>query len=157
MARIDIDDTDVEELRAYFVAVSEGITMSRAIARAGRAVAEKTMAMAKELTPVDTGALRSTGRVENEVIDRDGWNVDLTFGGPSAVQTNRGKFFVDYETYVHEKLIPHAVGEAKFLEKAMLAHDRELKERVANAIMEHIVKTDARNLRRRRSRRSSGK
>jgi len=52
--------------------------------------------------PVDTGALRSTGRVEGP----KGNEVELSFGGAAA----------DYALKVHEEVeIPHRVGEARYL------------------------------------------
>lgn len=61
-------------------------------------------------TPVDTGALRASHRVERPVVRDGGVEVEIVVGGPAA----------DYAVYVHEDLDAfHRVGEAKFLEKAV--------------------------------------
>lgn len=82
----------------------------RAVERALEREAEAIMTEAKLLCPVDTGALRGTGRVEptawfgNTAVSR------LTFGDPM-----KG---VDYTEPVHERLdVRHASPtQAKFLE-----------------------------------------
>lgn len=54
---------------------------------------EEIMTVSKEVyCPVDTGTLRSTGRVELPVISGNKVEVVMGYGGPSA----------DYAVYVHE-------------------------------------------------------
>src|SRR3990167_2541856 len=68
--------------------------------------AEAVMTKAKLLTPVDTGALRSSGHVQDQ-SSASVVRIVLGFGGPSA----------GYAVYVHENLhAHHPVGQAKFLE-----------------------------------------
>lgn len=87
--------------------------------------AERIIMDAKRRTPVDTGALKSTGRVE-----RDGATVTMRFGG----RATNGKI-VRYAVYVHEVTwYKHKVGEAKFLENAINAARRGLDARVAESI-----------------------
>jgi len=86
----------------------------RAPAQAGRLLvrqAEGIMGTAKALCPVDTGALRASGHVQAPVVDGSRISVTLGFGGPAA----------PYAVYVHENLTAHhPVGQAKFLERAVL-------------------------------------
>lgn len=109
-------------------------------AKAGRHVAaslyyeaELMMTEAKRLTPVDTGALRASGIVEQPVIGLGGFGSDVSvrlgFGGPAA----------PYAVYVHENLDPnvqHKVGQAKFLETAVLNGVVGLAERIADSMRE---------------------
>lgn len=103
--------------------VIEGIAdMNRRILNILRATAEETeqaavrvaekkiLAPAIEYCPIDTGALRESGKVGQP--ERVGYevHVPVTFGGDS----------VDYAAVVHEDLeVHHPVGQAKFLERAM--------------------------------------
>jgi hypothetical protein len=70
--------------------------------------AERLMTMAKMITPVDTGALRSSGRVEGPInVTSHGATFVLAYGGVA----------LDYALRVHEDLgMHHDVGQAKFLE-----------------------------------------
>jgi hypothetical protein len=83
----------------------------RSAAAAGLYVyAEKVMTEAKERCPVDTGRLRATGHVQPPEIGASEISVTLAFG-------------TDYAIYVHENLAArHPVGEAKFLERAVMAN-----------------------------------
>lgn len=74
-------------------------------------MAEKTMTKAKELTPVDTGALRASGHVQRPEEVGYEIRVRLGFGGAAA----------PYAIIVHERTdVHHPVGQAKFLESALL-------------------------------------
>ncbi len=67
--------------------------------------AEKIMTVAKQRTPVDTGALRSSG-----MVTAKGNGAELSFGGAAS----------SYAIFVHEILTSaHPVGQAKFLESAL--------------------------------------
>ena len=74
---------------------------------------EIEMAEAKRRTPVDTGALRSSGRARPPERTRFGGQTveqRLTFGGPA----------VGYALAVHENLGAfHRVGQAKYLESVV--------------------------------------
>jgi hypothetical protein len=71
------------------------------------ATANNIITDAKQLTPVDTGALRSSGHVQLPTVVDGHVEVKMGFGGPA----------VSYATYVHEDLqAHHPVGQAKFLE-----------------------------------------
>lgn len=86
------------------------------LARGLREKGETTMTRAKELTPVDLGALRSTGHVEGPTRTGDQLRILLSFGGPAGAEF--GGKFVGYAIYVHEDLTKrHTVGQAKFLEQ----------------------------------------
>lgn len=69
-------------------------------------LAEAIAERARELVPVDTGALRNSIRVE----ERDN-GYAVVAGGPEA----------PYAIYVHERLdLHHEVGQAKFIEVAAM-------------------------------------
>ena len=83
---------------------------------------ERVMAIAKRLTPVDTGALRASGHVQSPVVTKDQIEVTLGFGGPSA----------SYAVYVHERTeLRHIAGQAKFLEQPVNEAARGLADRLA--------------------------
>lgn len=93
--------------------------------------AEEVMAKAKELTPVDTGALRASGHVQPPVEDARGVSVELGFGGPAA----------PYAVYVHENLdARHTVGQAKFLEEPLMQDVGEIQLELNQAVREAFVK-----------------
>ncbi|MEU1883429.1 HK97 gp10 family phage protein [Streptosporangium sp. NPDC020072] len=98
VARVDLDiKVNPAELNAR----------QRAAVLAGlRHAAEEIRTYAQQLTPKDKGVLRASAEV---VIDRD--------EAVAAISYN-----TEYAVYQHERLdLHHPVGEAKFLEKAMLA------------------------------------
>lgn len=82
-------------------------------------------------TPVDTGALRQSHRVE---VKDDGDDIvgTITVGGPAA----------PYAVDVHERLdVFHPVGQAKFLESTLAESKAHLANRVAKRIgVERLVK-----------------
>jgi len=68
--------------------------------------AEGIMSQSKELVPVDTGTLRSSGHVKDAVIKGRKVQVQLGYGGAGA----------EYAKIVHEDLNAfHTVGMAKYL------------------------------------------
>lgn len=84
-------------------------TMPEAAARGIYAAGEVILADATERTPVDTGRLRSSGYCAPPRGTAGDYVVEVGFG-------------TDYAPAVHEKTeVHHAVGEAKFLEKAIQA------------------------------------
>jgi hypothetical protein len=107
---------------------------------------EVTAELARQKCPVDTGALRSTIRQVPVKLIRNKVATGVEAGGPSGIggairpgkSPKTGKMapdFVDYERYVHEDLTAHHdVGEAKFMEKAMLIMRPHIKDLVLNAI-----------------------
>lgn len=83
--------------------------------------AERIMGVAKARTPVDTGALRGSGHVQAPVVALGRVGVTLAFGGAAA----------PYAVIVHEDLTArHVVGQAKFLESAMLDAQRGMVDRL---------------------------
>lgn len=77
-----------------------------AVAQSLNEVAEVTLTDAKERTPVDTGTLKSSGKVSEHATLRK-HQAKLTYG-------------TEYAVWVHEQTnLKHRVGEAKFLEKAL--------------------------------------
>lgn len=89
-------------------------------------VAESIIGDAKEITPVDTGALRASGHVRKPTRDVRGMKVELGFGGPA----------VDYAIPVHERTdVRHKPpGQAKFLEKAVRKHSPTMADRLRRGL-----------------------
>lgn len=80
--------------------------------------AEELLAATRPRVPVDTGALRDSGRAE------DGW---IIFDAPHAA-------------IVHERLdLKHDAGEAKFLENAANANRHEIAETLARDIRRAVT------------------
>jgi len=72
--------------------------------------------LSMQLTPVLTGALRASHETKRPRTDGGSLVVDIVVGGPAA----------PYALYVHENLdAHHKVGQAKFLESAVLAYQPE--------------------------------
>jgi hypothetical protein len=95
-----------------------GVTIEKIVQGAEAAsyqAGERIMTIVKrDHVPVDTGALRSTGRVSFPKRDIDRVTVEMGFGGP-AKAGEHGE--VGYAVVVHEDLTAtHTVGEAKYLE-----------------------------------------
>lgn len=111
-----------------------------------RAEAENIMTESKRQVPVDTGALRSTGHVEQPTRGGSRLSVILAYGGPAGAggavtpgyskKTKRvAEDPVGYAVYVHEDLeAHHTVGKAKYLEDPVKAAIPGMTERLA-AIM----------------------
>lgn len=97
----------------------------RAMGAALRAEAERIMAASKRLVPVDTGALRASGRVEGPVWGGETVSVGLLYGGPAA----------PYAVYVHENLAArHPTGQAKYLEQPVNEATAGLGDRLAERL-----------------------
>lgn len=91
----------------------------RTAQRALRVEAEVEMGEAKKRTPVRTGALRASGRVEDLPGEL---GVRWAYGGPA----------IPYAIKVHEDLEAfHRVGQAKFLESVLVEATPYLVPRVA--------------------------
>lgn len=112
-----------ERVRAALAAL--GRKAAPAAARALRMEHEEIMTKAKARTPVETGALRGSGRVEpseiqgSQIVSRGG------FGGAAA----------PYAVYVHENLAAHhPVGQAKFYESALTEAERGMADRFAKEL-----------------------
>lgn len=95
--------------------------------RVGRALyreANTEMTEAKRRTPVDTGALRASGKVENPEYGET-ISVRLSFGGVSS----------QYAIFVHENLEAlHKIGQAKFLESTLLESSPYMANRLAKRL-----------------------
>lgn len=85
--------------------------------------AEIVTGNAKEIVPVDTGALKGSGHVKKPTIEGSVVSVEMGFGGPASA----------YALRVHEDLsMRHAPGkQAKYLEEPALAREKELEPNIA--------------------------
>lgn len=116
----ELSSKDLERLKATIhkrMAALVGDPVGRAL----RSEAEIEMTEAKRRTPVDTGALRSTGHVIGPERVGGSWQVRLVFGGPA----------VSYAAAVHENLEAfHKVGQAKYLESVIVESKPHIVSRV---------------------------
>lgn len=121
--------TGVERVRAALRRMSRAggdEALGRALYREGEAI----MAKSKEIVPVDTGVLRSTGRVIPPVQRGGETVVALGFGGPSA----------PYAARQHEDLsLRHKPGQqAKYLEQPAVEAVPGMADRIADEIEQSI-------------------
>ncbi len=90
---------------------------------------EGIMAQAKELVPVDTGALRASGHVVGPIRRGVQITFELVFGGPA----------VKYAVKVHEDLAAfHKTGIAKYLEVPFNAAKHGMMERIARGMKKDL-------------------
>lgn len=95
------------------------------VARALYAEAQEIRTVSMRRTPVDTGTLRASHMVSEPTIQGNTIEVRIGVGGPAA----------PYALYVHENLSArHGVGQAKFLESAVLEAMPTLARRIAARI-----------------------
>jgi hypothetical protein len=88
--------------------------------------ADAVMADSKEnYVPIDTGALRDSGRVEGPEISGSEVSVEMLYGDAT----------VDYAWTVHEDMsTPHKHGGAKFLETPFLMREQGLESRLVGLV-----------------------
>jgi len=116
--------------------------IQKAVAAALYQEAQLVKTKAQDLTPVDTGALRSSAFVDEPKSDSAGVYVELGFGG-TATKTNpkTGVLTSSYAIAVHENLHSHhPVGQAKFLEQAAIDSAKGMGSRVAARIEKELKK-----------------
>jgi hypothetical protein len=120
---LDFNIGGLADLQRRMEGLARGI--NGAAGQALREEAEIEMTEAKMRTPVDTGALRASGRVEGPRVSSDEVAVSLQFGDAAAT----------YALYVHENLeAHHPVGEAKFLEKTLIESQPHMADRIARRL-----------------------
>ena len=111
--------------RALIQAGPEGVKVA---ARALRNEAQEAFAVSQDEVPVDTGALKASGRVRPEtgVFERGNEvSVELTYGGTAT----------EYSIYVHENLESyHPHGKAKYLEDPMTRQINGISGRIADKV-----------------------
>ena len=101
---------------------------AKVAARALRNEAQEAFAVSQDEVPVDTGALKASGRVrpESGVYNRGNEvYVELTYGGTAT----------EYSIYVHENLeANHPHGKAKYLEDPMTRQVNGISGRIADKV-----------------------
>ncbi len=104
----------------------------QAAIEAQRDEAEAVMERSKaEFVPIDSGALRDTGRVEEVEGTADGFWVSMAYGSEE----------VDYALPVHERLdVHHPHGQAKYLEVPALEAAAGMPERLAARVRAAIAR-----------------
>jgi hypothetical protein len=123
---IGVKFTGVGKVAANLTALTAKVPL--VVQAALREEAEIEMTEAKKRTPVDLGALRSSGTV---TTSRSGTSVraELGFGGAAA----------PYAIYVHEDLDAyHKVGDAKFLESTIRESAPHMPARVAANVAQRL-------------------
>lgn len=124
MARMRIQLRGIEQVQRRLQHVAD--TTARSLAAALTVEAEAIMGKSKEIVPVDTGALRSTGHVQPPETAGAQVTVEMGYGGPAA----------PYAVFVHERveLRHNPPTQAKFLEQPALEAIPGMAERVAARI-----------------------
>ena len=117
---------DLERLqRALTQSGPEGVKVA---ARALRNEAQEAFAHSQDEVPVDTGALKNSGRLRPETGVFERGNevyVELTYGGSAT----------EYSIYVHENLeANHPHGKAKYLEDPMSRQVLGISGRIADKV-----------------------
>lgn len=127
MADVTIQVHGLKELEARLAQLPDAAR--HALAAGLYQHAHRVMARSAEEVPVETGALRSTGHVEEPAISGDRVSLTLGYGGPAA----------PYALYVHENLqAHHHVGRAKYLEGPAMELMPELEATVARVLGEAL-------------------
>lgn len=120
---INIDIQGADKVTANLQKLGEGSV--KRLAAALYQEGEGLIAEAKSITPVDTGALRASGHVQQPVIQGKQVTVNCGFGGAAA----------SYAVYVHENLeAHHPVGQAKFLEEPAKRRAMTMNRRIAERL-----------------------
>lgn len=97
------------------------VLLARAADAMKAAVTEGPAARSQELVPRDTDTLADSMRISDPVIDGTTATVVLSYGQPDDSNPKSGGPSADYAVTVHERLdVPHATGQAKYLENAQL-------------------------------------
>lgn len=138
-----VDIKGIKEFSDNLLALSR--EMPGAVAAALYKEAQIEMTEAKKRTPVDTGALRNSGRVEKPKVAEDGISVRMAFGGLSGGSMSNGQGTLrdtsHYAINVHENLDAfHKVGQAKYLESVINESGKYLPARVGKRVRETIEK-----------------
>ena len=106
----------------------EGVKIA---ARALRNEAQEAFAISQDEVPVDTGALKGSGRVRPD-------SGVFTRGNEVYVELTYGSTAVEYGIYVHENLEAyHPHGKAKYLEDPMVRQTNGISGRIADKVERH--------------------
>lgn len=97
---------------------------------------ESIMYDSKKEIPVDTGAARDSGFVEEPKIEGSKVSVTLGYGGVAAkVNPKTGEPTGAYIEILHENMdAKHVVGKAKFLEDPAKAHKIDFIQRITKSV-----------------------
>ncbi len=137
---IQVTVQGLSELMAKSAHAQEVImkSLAKGVYREGELVMSRSK---DEFVPVDLGALKSTGHVEEPVITGTTVTVEMGYGGPSGVATADGKDYVGYALYVHEdEGAHHEVGSSGYLEKPAMEESSHMPDRVKSVIAQDLEK-----------------
>lgn len=126
--KIEMKIDGIERIQAALRDASDA--QRRIYADTMRAEAQAIMNESKKIVPVDTGALKTSGRVENPTITADGIEVVMGYGGPSA----------PYAAIVHEDPdAQHGPGKTyKYLEIPVKAAEDKFFRAVAERFVTYL-------------------
>ena len=97
MARlVTLRFTGATRLEEKMIGSADGVYS--AAAKGVRALTSQAFKISQVLVPVETGALKASGRIVNKRVGAYTYRSSILYGGPSAPR------FVDYAVYVHEIL-----------------------------------------------------
>jgi len=125
--------TNIERLQRLLI--EGGKKAAKEAAKRLRNEAQEVLAKSRDLVPVDTGALKKSGRVRPETgVYTNGKNMEvlITYGSTA----------VEYAIYVHEDLSKnHPHGQAKFLEIPLIQQSHGLVDRISDRV-EKVLKEE---------------
>ena len=127
MAGVSVTVTGVSEAISKLSRM--GVDVEPIIASELNVQHEMIMTIAKQRTPVDTGALRSSGHVIPPKITRGKIQSIGAFGGTSVL----------YAIFVHENLqVHHRVGQAKFYQSAVQEKSSDIAPAIKAKILAYL-------------------
>ena len=125
-------DIKIEFPRASLIAKEIAIAGREGAIEAARALrheGQEVLARSLDEVPVDTGALKASGRL----LPQSGGVIQV--GNTMEVQVAFGSTAEDYAVYVHENLeANHPHGKAKYVEGPMLRQVVGISERIASRV-----------------------
>jgi hypothetical protein len=112
---IRVEERGIEEAKQRLSELMR--RFSKDVAAGMKEEAESIMTESKLEVPVDTGALRSSGFVEEPQVSTDRISVKLGYGGAATkINPVSGQLTTSYAIIVHEGYQHHTVGKRKYLE-----------------------------------------
>ena len=103
---------------------------------------EEVLLDATQLVPIDTGALAQSADYQIKGSVKKGFTAKMGYGTLKRNPVNRrtGKRAGDYAGRVHERIVHHENGQAKFFEQALYLHESELETYTGKRISKYLSK-----------------
>ena len=101
---------------------------------------EEVLLDSTQLVPIDTGALAQSGDYKIRGSVKKGYTAKMGYaiGRRNPVNRRTGKRASSYAGLVHEKIIQHENGQAKFFEQALYLHENELETFTGKRIRKYL-------------------